>query len=130
MQLLEKFPRTAENLAALLYPRLGNPSLIDEVRQALARLIEAKEVGLIEDPQTGGYQFLSEKVGPLTRKRRGYGPSTGELARVRNEILLKALEPQPATRLDNVKDVRAAVRFNRQRLMGADEEIAFQLEMI
>ena len=130
LQVLENFPRTAENVAALLYPELGSPAIFEDVRKALSQMVEAKEIGLIEDPQTGGYQFLSENVGPLTRKRNEYVPATGELARVRNEVLQLALSPQPRTRLENVKDVVAGVRIGRTWLLGDREDIVFQLEMI
>jgi hypothetical protein len=130
LQPLEEFPRTAENIAALLYPRLGNPSLEDEVREALGRLVGTKEIGLIEDPQANGYLFLSESVGPLRTKRTSYIPSSGELTRVRNEILRDLLEPQPSARLENIKDVRAAVKMGRHWLTGEREDIRFQLEIV
>lgn len=130
LQPLEEFPRTAENIAALLYPELGSPPLEDQVREALGKLVSTKEVGLIEDPQANGYLFLSESVGPLRNKRTNYVPSGGELTRVRNEILRDLLEPQPATRLENIKNVRAAVRMGRHWLTGEREDIRFQLEMV
>lgn len=69
LQPIDTFPRTAENIAALLYPELGSPSLLDDVQQALKRILNEKECGLIEDPQAGGYVFLSESVRPLRDKR-------------------------------------------------------------
>lgn len=130
LQPLDPFPRTAENIAALLYPELGSPSLLGGVRQALDDLINDREIGLIEDPQTGGYLFLSASVRPLQRKRAAYAPTTGEVTRVRNQILQGLLEPQPATRLENVRDVRAAVRMGKHWLIGDREEIIFRLEMV
>ena len=130
LQPLEEFPRTAENIAALLYPELGRASLEDDVREALSKLASTKEIGLIEDPQAHGYLFLSESVGPLRNIRTNYVPSGGELTRVRNEILRDLLEPQPSTRLENIKDVRAAVRMGRHWLTGEREDIRFQLEMV
>ncbi|MDY7076876.1 MAG: BREX system P-loop protein BrxC, partial [Chloroflexota bacterium] len=129
LQPLEPFPRTVENIAALLYPKLGSPSLLDDVRQALADLTGDKEIGLIEDPQAGGYLFLSASVRPLQRKRSEYAPTGGEVTRVRNQILQTLLEPQPATRLENVRDVRAAARIGKHWLVSDREEIRFQLEM-
>ncbi len=129
LQPLEAFPRTAENIAALLYPALGSPSLLDDVRQALDDLVDAKGIGLIEDPQAGGYLFLSFDVIPLQRKRSEYAPTGGEVTRVRNQILQSLLEPQPAAKLENVRDVRAAVRVGKHWLIGDREEIRFRLEM-
>jgi hypothetical protein len=130
LQTLENFPKTAENIAALLYPALGSPALLDGVRQTLAGLAANKHVSLIEDPQTGGYQFLSESVGPLQKKRSEYVPTTGELARVRNRLLETLLGQQPAARLEGAKDVRAAVRAGKTLIFGQTEEIAFQLEVV
>lgn len=131
LQLLENFPRTAENISALLYSQVGKPPLLDEVRQALLDIVSTKDTGLIEDPQTGGYQFLSEGVSVLSRKRNDYVPSGGEITRVRNEVLKKnVISSQPTTRLDNVKDVRSVVRAGRHLLLGDQEEITFQIESI
>ena len=131
LQLLENFPRTAENISALLYSQIGKPPLVEDVRQVLMDIVSTKDTGLIEDPQTGGYQFLSEGVSVLSRKRNDYAPSGGEITRVRNEILKKnVLSSQPTTRLDNVKDVRAVARAGKHLLLGDQEEITFQIEAV
>ena len=126
----ENFPRSAENLAALLYPTMGHPSILDEVHQALADLVEDKPIGLIEDPQSGGYLFLSSSVAPLQRKRGDYVPTGGEVAGERNRILRGLLEPQPMAKLENVRTVQAEVRMGKTLLIGAQEEMKFQLEMV
>jgi hypothetical protein len=129
LQPLENFPTTAENIAALLYPAVGAPSLLEEVQQALTDLVESKDVGLIDDPQTGGYQFLSENVAPLQKKRRNYVPGSGEMIRVRDKLLAELLEPQPRARLENSKDIPAAVRSGKRPLLGDREELEIRLEM-
>lgn len=129
LQPLENFPRTAENIAALLYSEVGGNANLEEVRQALAEIVANKDVGLVEDPQAGGYLFLSESVTPYRKKRTDYVPSSGELNRIRNEILKKLLDPQPSTRLENVKDIRAGVRMQSTILLGDQEDITFRLEM-
>lgn len=130
LQPLEEFPKTAENIAALLYPELGHASLLHEVRQALDDLVNAKEIGLIEDPKAGGYLFLSTSVRPWQARRREYTPTGGEITRVRNQILESLLKPQPATKLENVRDVRAAVRVDKAWLIDDQQEITFRLEMV
>jgi len=129
LQPLENFNRTTENIAALLYPEVGGPTNLESVRQALTDIIANKDIGLVEDPQVGGYLFLSESVTPYRKKRTDYVPPSGEINRIRNEILKKLLEPQPSTRLENVKDIRAAVRMQTTLLLGDQEEISFRLEM-
>src|SRR5690606_8052273 len=130
LQPVETFPRNAENIAALLYPALGSPSLLDEVREALRRIVNEKECGLIEDPQSGGYVFLSEGVKPLRDKRNTYVPTSGECARVRSEILRTIFEPQPSARLEGVKEVKAAVKVGKSPIVGDREDIDIRLELV
>ena len=72
LQTVENFPRTVENIAALRYGHVGSPSCLEEVREALRRLTEKHECGLIEDPQEGGFMFLSDAVKPIREKRNAY----------------------------------------------------------
>lgn len=130
LQPVESFSRNAENLAALLYPELGSPSLIEDVREALRRIINEKECGLIEDPQSGGYVFLSEGVKPLRDKRNTYVPTSGECVRVRSEILRTIFDPQPSARLEGVKEVKAAVKVGRTPIVGDREDIDIRLEFV
>lgn len=130
LQPLANFPRTAENIAALLYQEMGAPSILDDVRQALTTLSNTKDLRLTEDPQSGGYVFLSETVSPLMQKRNNYQPSGGEVTRVRNELLKESLSPQPSTKLDNIKEVRATLKSDKISLTGDQEDIAIQLQMV
>jgi hypothetical protein len=136
LQPIETFPRTAENIAALLYPELGSASLLDDVRQALRALVDAKECGLIEDPLAGGYVFLSEVVRPLRDKRNGYVPTAGESSRVKIDILRQGtpdsplFSVQPSARLEGTKEVKAAVKLGRSPVVGGSEEIDIALEFV
>ena len=53
LQPIEGFPKTAENIAALIYPKLSSPPLVEEVRDVLRQLTAQKECGVVEDPQAG-----------------------------------------------------------------------------
>ncbi|MEW6141361.1 MAG: BREX system P-loop protein BrxC [Thermodesulfobacteriota bacterium] len=81
LQPVETFPRTAENIAALLYRKIGSPGLLDQVREALRKIASEKECGLIEDPQAGGWVFLSDAVKPIRDKRNSHAPTSRECAR-------------------------------------------------
>ncbi|WP_223278078.1 BREX system P-loop protein BrxC [Nostoc sp. 'Peltigera membranacea cyanobiont' 232] len=130
LQPIDTFPRTAENIAALLYPELGSPSLLDDVQQALKRILNEKECGLIEDPQAGGYVFLSESVRPLRDKRTSHIPTSNECFRIKEEIVKQIFQDQPSTRLDNVKEVKAIVKLEHKSVVGRDETIDFKLEFV
>ena len=130
LQPIETFPRSADNLAALLYRELGSSSLIDNVRRALQQILKEKECGLIEDPQSGGFLFLSAGVKPLRDKRNTYVPTSGECLRVRNEILRTIFDPQPSARLESVKEVKAAVKVGKSPIVGDREDIDIRLEFV
>ena len=129
LQPIDNFPRTAENIAALLYPRVGDAPHLDEVRAALRRLLDAREVGLVDDPQTGGYTFLSEGVKPIRDKRNSYMPTTGELNLLRSRIVASLFDPLPSATLENAKVVRAGVQWGRIPIVGEDEEVHFRIEI-
>jgi hypothetical protein len=129
LQAVEHLPRTADNLAALLYRRVGEPSEVDAVRDALRRLLEAKEAGLVDDPQVGGYTFLSEGVKPLRDKRDQYFPTAAEIGQLRSRLLQGLFEPAPSATLEGTKTVRAGVRLGRAPIVGEGEEVHFALDL-
>lgn len=131
LQPIELIPCTAENLAALLYPRLDAPPNLSEVKQALADLQSHKELGLIEDPKLGGYVFLSDSVVPLRNKRSEANPASGDLNRIRHQILKdRVFSPPPTATLERTKEVRAGVRVGKTLVVGDNEEIEFRLEWV
>jgi hypothetical protein len=136
LQPVETFPRTAENIAALLYRTIGSPALLDQVREALRKLSVEKECGLIEDPQAGGYVFLSDAVKPIRDKRNSYAPTSGECARARIDVLKQGtadhamFRVQPAARLENIKEVRSAVKLGRTPVVGGSEDVELRLEFV
>jgi hypothetical protein len=136
LQPVETFPRTAENIAALLYRKVGSPALLDQVRVALRRLTSEKECGFIEDPQAGGYVFLSDAVKPIRDKRNSYAPTSGECVRARIDVLkqgtadLPMFRVQPVARLENIKEVRSSVKLGRTPIVGGSEDVELRLEFV
>ena len=130
LQPLESFPRTAENIAALLYPALGTPSLADSVREALRKLVANRECGVIEDPQTGGYLFLSEGVKPLRDKRNAHVPTALEINQTRVDLLQEIFETAPSVKIENSKEVKAGVRLGKNSVVGEDNDIQFRIEAV
>lgn len=120
LQAVEGFPKTPENIAALLYPELGAASLADEVREVLRKLVAEKECSVIEDPQAGGFLFLSEGVKPLRDKRNAYVPTAAEVNHARNKLLEAIFDPPPSVRLENVKEVKGGVRYGKVAIVGDD----------
>jgi len=130
LQTLDDFPKTVENVAALLYRELGGPSLLDDVRAALSEICAATECGLVEDPRAGGFVFLSDSVRPLIEKRNAYIPSSNEVARLRNEVVRTIFESTPSARIENVKDVRPNMRVGNVFVAGDEGGIEFRVELV
>jgi hypothetical protein len=127
LQPIEGFPKTPENIAALLYPKLGAQPLVDEVHNALRQLLAEKECGVVDDPQAGGFLFLSEGVKPLRDKRNSHIPTAGEVNLARNKLLETIFDPPPSAKLEN-RDFKAGIRNGRVPITGGDAEIQFRIE--
>ncbi len=130
LQNLDDFPCNADNAAALLYPSVGSASLLPEVREILRRMLAEREIGLVEDPKAHGYAFLSDKVLPWQKKRGEMSVTSGDTNRIRNEVLAEVFTPQPSTRLEGTKEVKAAVRSGKFLVVGDGEDITFRLEWV
>ena len=126
--LQEHFPRTEENLAALLYPCFGAQSQLPAVRDSLAKLMAERECSLVNDAQTGGYGFLSEGVKVYRDKRNEHVPTSGEVNRLRSQLLARSFEQPPLARLENVKNVKAGIRYQKVSIAGEENDIQIRIE--
>jgi len=130
LQAIEGFPKTTENIAALLYPRLGAQGLQTEVKEILRNLVAKQECGVIEDPQAGGYLFLSEGVKPLRDKRNAYNPTTPDVNILRSKLIEAIFDPPPSVKVENVKEVKAGVRYLKTPVLGEYADIQFRIEPV
>jgi len=134
LQVLDNFPRNYENIAALLFNKLGSAPCQGEVQKALNSLVSKQECGLIDDPQAGGYIFLSDAVKPIRDKRNSYVPTGNELTREEVGILKDGtsdyplFRSQPSTRIEQVKEVKATVKYGRTIIKGGKEDVEIRLE--
>ena len=126
--LQEHFPRTEDNIAALLYPQLGAPRQDKVVRASLDKLLAEKECGLVNDPQTGGFGFLSEGIKVYRDKRNEHRPTGGEINQLRSQLLSRIFEQLPATMLENVKKVEAGLRYQKVPIAGEGNEVQIRIE--
>jgi hypothetical protein len=131
---LDSYPRSADNIAALLYGTLGGPSEANAVATALQRLVDQREFGLVElrgdasSEGRGGFVFLSNEVQPIQKKRDAYDPTPAEINRRRIEVLKGIFEPIPETRVENAKKVLAGVRLGKSQIAGESNDVVFRLE--
>jgi hypothetical protein len=130
LQAIENFPKTAENIAALLYPRLGAQGLLSDVKETLRNLVEKQECGVIEDPKARGYVFLSEAVKPLRDKRNAYIPTNADVNVLRSKLLQTVFDPPPSAKIENIKEVKGGVRYGKTQVLGEDADIQFRIEPV
>jgi hypothetical protein len=136
LQPMETFSRTGQNIAALLYEKLGSPVIADQVKEALNKIAAEKECGLVEDTQTGGWTFLSDAVKPFLERRNGYAPNSGERTRTKVELLKQGagahdlFQTQPSAKLENAKIVNASVKLGTAPVVGSQEAVELRLEFV
>ena len=131
LQPLENFPRTAENIAALLYPCIGAPSEVAQVAETLRTLAADPETGLADDPDAGGYTFMSAGIRPLIRRRDDFVPPDEEVEAMRLSILKEIFTDRPSARLLTTRTVNADVVLGERRpVTGSNEAIRFQVEFV
>lgn len=126
LQLIDRFPRTAENVAALLYGALGRPGMLADVESSVRQLLANQEARLIDDPEAGGLRFVSDRIGALRMERGRYAPTSQELAAVRARVAREVFEPQPSVQLLNRKRVSAGIRWGRPVIADGDLEFALE----
>lgn len=121
----DKVARTAENVAAVLYPRVGAPSLLPQVQEALEALVKAQVAKLTEK----GYTLLSvEGKQWETERRRLPDPKPAEEARLLRAIVGELCGDLPAYRHRDVRNFTAALHVNGQSL-GKEGDIPLFLTL-
>lgn len=113
LQFVKSVHRTAENIAASLYPGLGEPSQLESVKQALRELEAAKLVRAGDD----GYRIPTPAEDDWERIRMGMTPPPSEIKRLHREILTGFWSPQPTFTLLDVKPFKAGLAVD-----GREEE--------
>ena len=133
LQPLEALPKTPENIAALLYSRVGDGSLVSDLREALAAVQAHKECSLVDDPQSGGFVFLSEGVRSIRQKRNDHVPTSGDCNRIRKSVLVERVfqNKPPTARIEGNKEVRASVITGGEIVLGdRNDDLQFRLELV
>jgi hypothetical protein len=113
LQFVKSVHRTAENIAAALYPALGAPSELDSVKGALRALENAQLVRSGDD----GYRIPTPAEDDWDRVRNGASPKPSDVKRLHREILAGFWSPPPTYTLLDVKPFKAGLSID-----GREEE--------
>jgi hypothetical protein len=115
LQFVKSVHRTAENIAAALYPALGAPSVLEQVKEALRALESAQLVRTGDD----GYRIPTPAEDDWERIRNATSPKPSDVKRLHREILTGFWNPQPTYTLLDVKPFKAGLSIDgREEVKG------------
>ena len=133
LQLIEGFPVSRHNVAALLDPSIGVTPLQEPVAAAVQEMLDDHQLPL--DELEGSLRFMSEAVAQILVTQAALVPSTADEQRILDETLRDSIfSPEPSARLENTKAVKAQVKMLRGSMPVAvthsKEDVELQLELV
>ncbi|RRJ96051.1 BREX system P-loop protein BrxC [Opitutaceae bacterium TAV4] len=132
LQVLEDFPISRENIAALLHPTVDALSQLEAVKTAVTNLLEEPALHLSE--VDGKLRFMSEAVAEIEKMKAAITPHSRELSKTLNEKLREIFARQPEARLAGSRAVAAGVKttVNSQAvsLIGERDPVQYVIELV
>lgn len=132
LQLLEGFPVTPENIAALLHPSVESSSLVEPVRKAVDELHKEPTVPLSE--VDGSLRFMSAVVSDLEKERINITPRIADTRNILNTAIRNIFTPSPTSRLHGIRSVGTGFKVYAGAmpisLSGEKEEIQTHIEFV
>jgi hypothetical protein len=123
LQFVKSVHRTAENIAAALYPALGAPSVLEQVKEALRALETAQLIRSGDD----GYRIPTPAEDDWERIRSATSPKPSDVKRLHREILVGFWSPQPTYILLDVKPFKAGLSIDGRVEVHGDLNIHMAL---
>jgi hypothetical protein len=133
LQLVEGFPVSAHNVASMLFPDASAAPLHQEVEAAIQTMLEDKALPLAEIE--GSLRFMSEAISGILLEEQALVPSAGDALTILSEVLREQIfSPEPGTRLEGTKQVKAQVKLVHGTMPLAvthsREDVELHLEMV
>ena len=132
LQLVEGFPVSRANVAAVLYPALGAKPLEEDVNKAVDELLTDKQLPLTEIDNS--LRFMSEAVSVLIGEKQLLQPSSSDFNRLIADQLRSILTPVPSALVENTLTVKVQVKQLQGELPVAithdKSEIELHLELV
>ncbi|MCL6478738.1 MAG: BREX system P-loop protein BrxC [Peptococcaceae bacterium] len=124
LQFVKNLPRTAENIAAVLYPNIEQKPLVKEVQEALEILLANQKIRLGEE----GYELLTAEGKLWEERRQGFRPNTHEEKTLKKEIMEEIIKPLKPYRHRDLKNFMPAVELEGEKL-GREGEVPLVLNL-
>jgi hypothetical protein len=123
LQYVKSVHRTAENVAACLYPAVGADSVLPGVKEAIAQLEAAHLVRSGDD----GYRIPTPAEDDWERIRSGANPTPGDAHRLHQEVIGGFWQPQPTYTLLGARAFKAGLSISGRTVVDGD--IAVQVHL-
>ncbi len=124
LQYVKSVHRTAENIAACLYPAVGADSQLAAVKEALRELEATHKVRRGDD----GYRIPTPAEDDWERVRNGISPKPGDSHRIHCDMLTAFWQPQPSFTLFETRTFKAALAVHGRVLLDGDTTFHVFLE--
>jgi hypothetical protein len=108
LQFVKNVHRTAENIAAVLHPRLDAESQLAVAREALEALEKAHQIRHGDD----GYRIPTPAEDDWERQRSGLQPRSGDANRIYSDAIGKFWKPQPVFQYLSTKAFTAGLMLH------------------
>jgi hypothetical protein len=132
LQVLEDFPVSRENVAALLHPSVDSDSLLNPVKAAVDELLKEPAFHLSEID--GRLRFMSEAVAELEAERQRIVAGPRETRVVMQEKLRELFDPLPSAKLKGTRTVQSGLKLaqgnNTITLEGEREPVQTVIEFV
>jgi len=132
LQILEDFPVSRENVAAMIHPAVDAPSLGDDVNKAVEDLLGEPAVPLNE--VDGSLRFMSEAVIDLEKERLKMIPRLADIRNIHNKILGEIFTATPTVKLLGNRSVSTGFKVYAGAmpvsLSGQKEPIQTHIEFV
>jgi len=123
LQYVKSVHRTAENMAAALYPGVASDSQLASVKAALLELERTHNVRRGDD----GYRIPTPAEDDWERTRMGLQPKPGDAHRLYAEVLAGFWQPQPSHTLHETKTFKAGLAIHGRD--AVDGDVVFHLHL-
>lgn len=118
LQFVRNLPRTPENIAAVLYPRIDSGSILKEVQEAVEVLLNNQKIRIGEE----GYELLTAEGKQWEERRQGLRPKAYEEKALKKEIMEEILKPLKPYRHRNLKNFLPSVEMEGEKI-GREGEV-------
>lgn len=132
LQILEDFPVSRENVAAMIHPAVDSAPLFDKVNKAVEDLLKEQAVPLNE--VDGNLRFMSEAVIDLEQERLKIVPRMADTRNIHNKILGEIFTSAPSVKLFGTRSVSTGFKVYAGAmsvsLIGQKEPIQTHIEFV